>query len=129
MEARNVRLRACEQRPHRYSQRSRDTDEEVSSSKHDLRSVRQQVDQMHGDMTNWTSLLTDHTDYTTLLTPPPPGQHRPTATPAEAPRASAGQPRRTSPGAASAAGSAQTRHVSPVRADPVYDGVPLPSQP
>eukprot|EP00959_Pyramimonas_sp_CCMP1952_P072278 1509527-Pyramimonas_sp.AAC.1 len=54
---------------------------------------------------------------------------RPTAASAEAPQTSAGQQRRTSPGAASAAASAQTRHVSPVRTEPITDGVPIPSQP
>eukprot|EP00959_Pyramimonas_sp_CCMP1952_P120198 2513229-Pyramimonas_sp.AAC.1 len=55
MEARGFRLRACEQRLDRYSQRSRGTGEEITSSKHDLRSVRQRVDQIHEDMTNWTN--------------------------------------------------------------------------
>eukprot|EP00959_Pyramimonas_sp_CCMP1952_P014967 316729-Pyramimonas_sp.AAC.1 len=94
MEAHSVRLRACEQRLDRYSQRSRDTDEDITSSKHDLRSARQQVDQMHEDMTNWTSLLIDHTNDTALHAQPSPGLDRPTATSAEAPHASVGQPRR-----------------------------------
>eukprot|EP00959_Pyramimonas_sp_CCMP1952_P227795 4762853-Pyramimonas_sp.AAC.1 len=34
-----------------------------------------------------------------------------------------------SSGAASAAASAQTRRVSPVRTEPTTDGVPMPSQP
>eukprot|EP00959_Pyramimonas_sp_CCMP1952_P045898 959165-Pyramimonas_sp.AAC.1 len=64
-------------------------------------------------MTNWTNLLIDHTNDTTLHLQPSPGLSRPTAASAEAPHAYAGQQRRTSPGAASAAASAQTRHVSP----------------
>eukprot|EP00959_Pyramimonas_sp_CCMP1952_P255859 5344232-Pyramimonas_sp.AAC.1 len=96
MEAHTARLRAHEQRLDRHSQRSRDTDD----------SARQKVDQIHKDMTNWTNLLIDHTNDSIFQLQPAPGLSRPTAAPAEAPRASAGQQRRTSPGAASAAASA-----------------------
>eukprot|EP00959_Pyramimonas_sp_CCMP1952_P322237 6742942-Pyramimonas_sp.AAC.1 len=119
MEAHSARLRAYERRLDRHPQRSRDTDD----------SARQKVDQIREDMTTWTKLLIDHTSDTTLHLQPTPGLSRPTAASAESPQASAGQQRCTSPGAASAAASAQTCHVSPVRTEPATDGVPIPSSP
>eukprot|EP00959_Pyramimonas_sp_CCMP1952_P050153 1048023-Pyramimonas_sp.AAC.1 len=80
-------------------------------------------------MTSWNNQLTDHTNDTILHLQPADDLHRPTAASAEAPHASAGQQRRTLPGAASAAASAQTRHVSPARTEPTTDGVPIPAQP
>eukprot|EP00959_Pyramimonas_sp_CCMP1952_P369713 7743808-Pyramimonas_sp.AAC.1 len=80
-------------------------------------------------MTSWTNQLIDHTNDPTLHLGPATDLPRPTAASAEAQHASAGQQRRTSPGAASAAASAQARHVSPVRTEPTTDGVPVPSQP
>eukprot|EP00959_Pyramimonas_sp_CCMP1952_P410272 8598230-Pyramimonas_sp.AAC.1 len=61
-------------------------------------------------MTSWTNQLIDHTNDTSLHLRPASEVHRQAAAPAEAPQASAGHQRRTSPGAASAAASAQTRH-------------------